>query len=137
MAVSAPRFSAVNEFLPLSQEEAARHFEGKLRLEVDPSDVHADIEKGVTTFILIDTRSKADYDREHIPGAINLPTRQMNAQTTAHLPKDRILVTYCFGLMCNGSTKGALNLAKLGFRVKEMSSGIEGWKYDGFSTEST
>jgi len=135
-AVSPPHFSAVREFPSATADEAIAYFEGKLRLEVDPADVHFDREKGIRDFVIIDTRSKEDYDRERIPGAINLPHRQMNDQTTRHLPKDQVMVTYCWGLHCNGSTKGALRLARLGFRVKELASGIQGWKEDGFATES-
>ncbi|HEY1977665.1 MAG TPA: rhodanese-like domain-containing protein [Candidatus Baltobacteraceae bacterium] len=129
-----PKYSAVSEFVPVAPDEAIRHFEGKLKLEVDPADVHYDNGKGVSTFVVIDTRSEDDYRREHIPGAISLPHRKMDAQTTKDLPRDRIVVTYCWGTACNASTKGALQLARLGFQVKEMIGGIEGWKSDGYST---
>ncbi|MGZ5233025.1 MAG: rhodanese-like domain-containing protein [Burkholderiales bacterium] len=137
MATSTPRFSAVNEFDPVPNHDAIKHFEDKLRLEVDPADVHFDMDKGLRNFVVIDTRSSLDFEREHIPGAINLPHRQMNAETTKDLPRDQIIVTYCWGAACNGSTKGALNLAKLGFKVKEMIGGIEGWKGDGFATTAS
>lgn len=134
---AAPRFSAVNEFEVASPADAAAYFLHKLRLEVDPSDVHFDLEKGIHNFVLIDTRSASDFEREHIPGAINLPHRQMNEETTKEIPRDRIIVPYCSGTECNGSTKGALNLARLGFNVKEMTAGIGGWKLDGFKTSAT
>jgi rhodanese-related sulfurtransferase len=134
MTAPAARYSAVNEFDPATADDAIRHFEAKLRLEVDPADVHFDREKGVEGFVVVDTRSLADFEREHIPGAISLPHRQMNAQTTRDLPRDQIIVTYCWGTACNASTKGALNLARLGFKVKEMIGGLEGWKSDGFAT---
>jgi rhodanese-related sulfurtransferase len=134
MTAPAARYSAVNEFDPVTTDDAIEHFEGKLRLEVDPADVHFDREKGIDSFVVVDTRSLADFERAHIPGAISLPYRQMNAQTTRDLPRDQIIVTYCWGTACNASTKGALNLARLGFQVKEMIGGLEGWKSDGFAT---
>jgi rhodanese-related sulfurtransferase len=39
---------------------------------------------------------------------------------------------YCNGSHCNGADRAALNLAKLGRRVKKMIGGIEGWKDEGF-----
>jgi rhodanese-related sulfurtransferase len=45
------------------------------------------------------------------------------------------MVTYCDGIGCNASTKGALNMAKLGFRVKELIGGLDWWKRDGHKTE--
>jgi rhodanese-related sulfurtransferase len=45
------------------------------------------------------------------------------------------IVCYCDGIGCNASTKGALNMTKLGFKVKELIGGIEWWKFDGYATE--
>jgi rhodanese-related sulfurtransferase len=39
---------------------------------------------------------------------------------------------YCNGPHCNGADRAALNLARLGRRVKKMIGGIEGWKDEGF-----
>src|SRR6478735_2843310 len=68
----------------------------------------------------------------HIPGAMNIPHRTMNNATTAHLDKGALIVTYCDGIRCNGSTKGALNMLQLGFRVKELIGGLDCWRYDGY-----
>ena len=46
-----------------------------------------------------------------------------------------LYVTYCDGIGCNASTKGALSMARLGFKVKELIGGIEWWKFDGYATE--
>jgi len=46
-----------------------------------------------------------------------------------------MVVTYCDGIGCNASTKGALNMTKLGFRVKELMGGIDWWKRDGHPTD--
>ena len=59
----------------------------------------------------------------------------MNAETTGQLQRDRLCVVYCDGIGCNASTKGALNLARLGFQVKELLGGLEWWKKDGYATE--
>jgi rhodanese-related sulfurtransferase len=68
---------------------------------------------------LLDCRDRA--------GAINIPYRSMNAETAANLPKEKLMVTYCSGPGCNGCNKGALKLASLGFRVKELIGGLEYW----------
>ena len=115
---------------------AAEHFRSKLALETDPSDVYADLQNGETGFVVIDARSAEAYGRGHVPSSINLPYRTINAQTTAGLPKDKVLVTYCAGVYCNASTKAAAKLGALGFRVKEMLQGLEGWKLEGYSVET-
>lgn len=115
---------------------AARHFAAKLSVETDPSDVHADLKNGVKGFLVLDARSPEGYATEHIPGAINLHHRRMDASTVKSLPKDQVIVVYCAGTYCNASTKGAANLAALGYRVKELIGGLEGWKREGYPTET-
>ena len=100
----------------------------KLSCETDPSDVYADMQRGVEGFILADVRSAEDYARSHAQGAINLPQSTINAETTAHLSKDTLLVVYCWGPGCNGATKAGAKLSALGFAVKEMIGGIEYWE---------
>ncbi|MDQ3918907.1 MAG: rhodanese-like domain-containing protein [Acidobacteriota bacterium] len=128
-------FSFVLEIPAASPEDARAHFRSKLAFETDPWDVKTDMERGRTDFVVIDVRSREDYEARRIAGAVSLPHRSINAETTSHLPKDKVLVTYCWGPGCNASTKGALRLAALGFRVKELIGGLEYWIKDGGQVE--
>lgn len=113
-----------------------KHYENKLAFEMDPSDLFDALNNGEKV-IAIDARKPFGFEAEHIPTAINIPHREMNKESTKHLDKDFVYVTYCDGIGCNASTKGALNMAKLGFKVKELIGGIEWWKFDGYATEGT
>lgn len=113
---------------------AIEHYESKLAFEMDPSDLFAALEAG-EKIVPIDARKAFAFERERIPGALNLPHREMTQDTTAHLDKDAIYAVYCDGIGCNASTKGALNLARLGFNVRELMGGIEWWKFDGYETD--
>ncbi len=84
---------------------------------------------------VIDARSNEAYQTEHIPGSINLPHRLISAESTSDLDKNTLYISYCDGIGCNASTKGAYNLTKLGFKVKELMGGLDWWKRDGYSTE--
>lgn len=117
-------------------ETQIKHYENKLAFEMDPSDLFDALNES-EKIVVIDARRAFGYEEEHIPNAINLPHREMNLETTKHLDKDVLYVTYCTGIGCNASTKGALNMTKLGFKVKELIGGLEWWKIDGFSTEGT
>jgi len=114
--------------------EQLRHYEKKLAFETDSWDLKVALESG-ENIIVIDARSSEAYQKEHIPGAINIPHRKMNEETTKGLNRTALVVTYCDGIGCNASTKGALNMAKLGFRVKELIGGLDWWKRDGHKTE--
>ena len=116
--------------------EQINFYEQKLRYETDSWDVYESLERG-DKVIVIDARSPEAYEIEHIPKAINIPHRTMSAETTAELNRSYIYVTYCDGIGCNASTKGALNMARLGFQVKELMGGLDWWKRDGYATEGT
>ena len=113
-------------------QAALAHFRNKLALETDPADVHEALTAGDETFVVVDARTPEAYAAGHVPGAINLPYRRMDAETTAVLPRQRRIVVYCDGAGCNASTKGALRLSELGFQVKEMIGGLDWWIRDGF-----
>src|SRR5690349_8242329 len=116
--------------------EQERYYQNKLAYEIDPSDLFHAMEKG-EKIIPLDARTPSGFGTEHIPYAINIPYREMNEETTKQLDKNIVYVTYCSGIGCNASTKGALNMTKLGFKVKELTGGIEYWKFDGYATEGT
>ena len=111
-------------------------YQQKLNYEMDPSDLFEALEKG-EEIVPVDARQAFGYEKEHIPGAINLPHREMTSDTTSHLDKNKTYVCYCDGIGCNASTKGALKMVQLGFKVKELMGGIEWWKFDGYATTGT
>ena len=113
-----------------------KHYSNKLEFEIDSWDLRAAIDKK-EKIVVVDARSAQSYAEEHIPGAINIPHRTMNEESTRNLDRAALYVTYCDGIGCNASTKGALNLSRLGFRVKELMGGLEWWKRDGYKTESS
>jgi rhodanese-related sulfurtransferase len=112
-----------------------KHYSDKLEYEIDPWDLNVAREAG-ENITVVDARSPEAFHREHIPGAINIPHRTMSPETTRHLDKSAVVVTYCDGIGCNGSTKGAVNMLKLGFRVKELIGGLDWWKRDGHKTHA-
>lgn len=130
-------FSFVLEHPPAEPTSAQRHFAAKLSVETDPYDVRADLERLPGAFVFADVRSIEAYLQCHAVGAVSLPARQINAETTRQLDKEIPIVTYCWGPGCNGSTKAALKLASLGFRVKEMIGGLEYWRHEGLPIEGT
>jgi len=104
---------------------ALSYFERKLACETDPADVYQHGLAGKDDFVLVDVRSPAAFGESHVPRAINLPGGR-DAERV--LPKDKLIVVYCWGPGCNGAAKAAVRLLKEGFRVKEMIGGIEYWE---------
>lgn len=123
--------SQVLNFPPASPAETAAFMQAKLRFHADAWDVAEDLSAGVPELVVIDTRSAAHYAAGHVPGALHLPHREMTPERTAALDRSKVYVTYCDGIGCNGSTKGAFKMASLGFQVKEMLGGLDFWRRDG------
>jgi rhodanese-related sulfurtransferase len=119
----------------MEDQHQLTHYSNKLAYEIDSWDLSVALEAG-ENITVIDTRSPEFFQREHIPGAISIPHRTMSAETTKSIDKRTVVVTYCDGIGCNGSTKGALNMARLGFRVKELIGGLDWWKRDGHKTHT-
>ena len=111
-----------------------KHYEDKLAYEMDSWDLYDNMQRG-ERIVVIDARSKEAFTKEHIPNALNFPHREMSKESTEKLDKDTLYICYCDGIGCNASTKGALNLAKLGFRTKKLIGGLDWWKRDGYETK--
>ncbi|HVK94167.1 MAG TPA: rhodanese-like domain-containing protein [Noviherbaspirillum sp.] len=110
-----------------------QHYLDKLAYETDPSDLNRALKES-ENIVVIDARSGEAYAIEHIPGAVSLPHRTMSQESTSHIDRNALIVTYCDGIGCNASTKGALNMTRLGFKVKELMGGLDWWKRDGYPT---
>ena len=125
-------------------EPVACHFEAKLQRDMKVNADYVLSHLDDPEVLIIDARAPDRFRGEnetldpvggHIPGAINIPHRTMNAETTSAIDRASTVVTYCDGIGCNASTKGAYNMARLGFKVKELIGGLDWWKRDGHPTE--
>lgn len=125
--------SAVAATPAAPSEEAAAHFASKLAFETDCWDTHHALASGATDFVLLDVRSPDLYADGHVPGALSLPHGKITERRMAEWPAETLFVVYCAGPHCNGSTKAALKLARLGRPVKEMIGGVTGWLDEGFA----
>jgi rhodanese-related sulfurtransferase len=112
---------------------AIAHFSATLQFETDCWDTQDAIASGNPGFVLLDVRSPEAYAKGHLPGAINLLRGKMTVAKLSAYPADTLFVTYCAGPHCNGATKAAIALAKLGRPVKIMIGGITGWLDEGFT----
>ena len=110
------------------------YFQSKLDFELDPWDLFTAMAKGENV-IPVDTRRPELYNEEHIPGALSLSHREMDENSTKSLDKSMTYACYCKGVGCNASTRGALKMSKLGFKVKELYGGLAAWKNDGYATD--
>jgi len=44
---------------------------------------------------LVDVLGEDDFEHDHLPGAINIPLKQLNEMTVAGLDRERPVLVYC------------------------------------------
>jgi rhodanese-related sulfurtransferase len=124
--------SVATEVAAAASDRALAHFAESLAFETDCWDVQSSLSSSAPDFILLDVRSAEMFAKGHIAGAINMPHGKIIVSKLELYPKASLFVCYCAGPHCNGATRGAIRLAKLGRPVKIMIGGITGWLDEGF-----
>ncbi|MBI4807847.1 MAG: rhodanese-like domain-containing protein [Nitrosomonadales bacterium] len=80
-------------------------------------------------FHVIDARDKAQFDKEHIPGAVNLEWRQV-LEKRATIPQDKPVLIYCNTGSLSAQAGFALRVA--GYEnVRIIQGGFTEWKSKG------
>jgi len=84
---------------------------------------------------LVDARTQAEYDEEHIPGALLIDIRgdDFDTQVAKLLQPDKPVAIYCRGGV--RSRKASEQLLLKGFQVYNLDKGFSQWKQDGKPVE--
>jgi len=64
---------------------------------------------------LVEVLPTEEYAEEHLPGAINIPLKRLDAESTAVLDKHEPVIVYCWDYLCDMSPRAAARLDSLGF----------------------
>lgn len=72
------------------------YFAHKLRAEKSRAEVLHAVEESKFDFVLLDVRGREPFASGHIPGALCVPMDELD-KVMAALPKDKEVVTYCWG----------------------------------------
>mgnify|MGYP001772023789 FL=1 len=78
-------------------------------------------------YILLDVRTKEEYESGYIPGAINIPLSDINENVVSSLPdKSQMILVYCRS--GNRSKQASDKLSRLGYTNIIEIGGINSWK---------
>src|SRR5262249_35133124 len=87
---------------------------------------------------LVEVLPAAEYKKEHLPQAVNIPLQSMNSQTTKTLRKDQAVIVYCNDFECDLSARAAWRLESMGFQeVYRYTPGKADWLAAGWETEGS
>lgn len=79
------------------------------------------------SIILVDLRSKEEFETGHIPGAISMPMDKLDTMIR-ELPKNAEVIAYCQGPVCAYSAIAVEKLQQAGFKAFRMDAGINEWQ---------
>ena len=86
-------------------------------------------------YIILDVRTKEEYQEKHIPGAVNLPNETIGTADIPELPvKEQLILVYCRS--GNRSKQAAKKLAALGYTNIIEIGGINDWTGETVSGDS-
>jgi rhodanese-related sulfurtransferase len=101
-------------------------FRAKAAAYLSPMAVKAGLDRGGNDFMLVDVREPGPQLSWRIPGSVAIPASAM-ADHFTELPRDKLIVLYCWDTWCSLAAASALVLLEHGYRVKELYGGVAAW----------
>jgi rhodanese-related sulfurtransferase len=87
---------------------------------------------------LVEVLPSEEYEELHLPGAINIPLKQLVAESVEQLDPSGDVVVYCWDGLCDMSPRAACWLTTMGFtRVHDYAPGKVDWLAHGLPAEGT
>jgi rhodanese-related sulfurtransferase/predicted transcriptional regulator len=87
------------------------------------------------TVTILDVRPSDEFALGHLPAAVNIPLRELEARL-AELDPSQEIVAYCRGPYCVLSYEAVAWLRGRGFKVRRLEDGLPEWRAAGLPTET-
>jgi rhodanese-related sulfurtransferase len=114
-------------------EKAREYFGNKMAFTTGPVELARTLHNG-DDLVVVDVRAAEDYQKGHIPGAVNLPREKWSS--LEGLRKERLNVLYCYSHVCHLAAAAAVEFASRGYSVMEMDGGFDAWKDNELEVET-
>jgi len=101
---------------------------------VDLPGVHELLERGAQ---LVEVLPREEYEELHLPGAINLPLKELDADHAERLDRERPVVVYCWDALCDMSPRAVARLAEFGFDAYDYALSKVDWMAHGLPMEGS
>ncbi|ADJ16348.1 rhodanese-like domain-containing protein [Halalkalicoccus jeotgali] len=98
--------------------------------ELTPEEVKEKVEEGEVR--VVDIRSPAEFERGHIPGAINVPMTRLPSEIDQHDWDGEVVVACPIGKSSIQAAKliGSYEGVENANRIASMEGGYDAWEYD-------
>jgi rhodanese-related sulfurtransferase len=101
---------------------------------VDLQGVRELLERGAQ---LVEVLPREEYEELHLPDAVHMPLKELDARRAARLDRERPVVVYCWDALCDMSPRAAARLELLGFDVYDYAASKVDWMAHGLPMEGT
>ena len=110
------------------------YFDDRDSLEpVSRDELLKQLQAGAVT--ILDVRPSDEFALGHLPAALNIPLRELEARL-AELDPSQEIVAYCRGPYCVLSYEAVAWLRGRGFKVRRLEDGLPEWRAAGLPTET-
>jgi len=116
----------IDRLTPAQKKRVIDHLETMILAEIDSNSVLAQVKGERKDLFIIDARDAKSFADGHIPGAVNLPLAEVENKFR-QLPKDKLLVVYCWSSECLLAARAALKMTQLEIYPKIMRTGWAEW----------
>lgn len=113
-------------------QKAKEYFEGKIAFTTGPVELSRMLKAGNVN--VVDVREAEDYEKGHIPGAVNLPHTAWESRQG--LTRDKINIVYCYTQQCHLAANACAAFAAKWYPVMELEGGFEAWKNQDMDIET-
>jgi ArsR family transcriptional regulator len=86
------------------------------------------------TVTILDVRPNDEFALGHVPDAINIPLRELEARLAEFDPQKEI-IAYCRGPYCVLSYEAVATLRARGFKARRLEDGLPEWRAAGLPVE--
>jgi len=121
--------------MAIDSEKLEKYFKLKLAAETGPFGLKAMLDDKTVKVTVLDVRKPEDFKMGHIPGAVNIPSADLELKYKILNKKFRTVV-YCYNITCFSATKAALFLAKKGYWSTQLVGGYDSYKQAGLPVEN-
>ena len=101
---------------------------------VDLAGVKELLERGAQ---LVEVLPYEEYQELHLPGAVHIPLKELDAEHARLLDRDRPVIVYCWDALCDMSPRAAARLEQLRFDVYDYALSKVDWMAHGLAMEGT
>ena len=122
------------------EELIAAYYQIETAVVVSPHALRGLIDRNDSEFVLIDVRSRQEYEKEHIRSAVNIPAYS-DPNTPAYeqverivaafaaLPEKKDKIVYCYSAACMSGRKVGKILAENKIYVRHLGIGWNEWRH--------